>query len=293
MSLEFQRLSKNYGKTQALKDFTYTLHEGIYALLGPNGAGKSTLINILVGLLKPASGTILYDSENVWDMDERFREIIGFMPQYPGFYPDFTAKELLVYLGKMKGLTKKQAEERCLEVLAEVNLSDVKDRKIKTFSGGMKQRVGLAQSLLGNPKILVLDEPTAGLDPKERVRFRNLIRSISRDMIVIFCTHIVSDIESIADEVILLKKGEIEDAGSVASLVEKQHGRVWEVEVSGTETEELLNVYPSAGLMNHEGRNVLRIIAENCPAHGAELCEPCLEDVYMHTFGEKSDVDEI
>lgn len=289
MPLEFHSLCKNYGRTQALKDFSITLDNGIYALLGPNGAGKSTLINILAGLLDATSGHITFDGEDTLAMGARFRSLIGFMPQYPGFYPDFTARQLMVYIARLKGLSQSDAKQKSAELLGEVNLSDCADKKIKSFSGGMKQRLGLAQALIGQPKILILDEPTAGLDPKERVRFRNLISRLSQQMTVIFCTHIVSDIETIATQVLLLKKGELIAHGSVGELTQTLVGKVWELSFSDSETERFLENDPCSSLVNRGGKTCIRCVSDSKPHESALPCEPCLEDVYMHTFGDENE----
>lgn len=289
MPLEFHCLCKSYGTNKALQNFTISLDNGIYALLGPNGAGKSTLINILAGLLDATSGHITYGGEDTLKMGERFRSLIGFMPQYPGFYPDFTARQLMVYIARLKGLSQSDAKQKSAELLGEVNLSDCADKKIKSFSGGMKQRLGLAQALIGKPKILILDEPTAGLDPKERVRFRNLISRLSQQMTVIFCTHIVSDIETIASQVLLLKKGELIAQGSVGELTQTLVGKVWELSLSDSETEQFLTNDPCSSLVNKGGKPCVRCVCKTKPHKSATPCEPCLEDVYMHTFGDENE----
>lgn len=289
MPLEFHNLCKSYGRNTALKKFSATLDNGIYALLGPNGAGKSTLINILAGLIPATSGSITYGEEDTLKMGERFRSLLGFMPQYPGFYPDFTAEQLMLYIAQLKGLKKSKAKAECEKLLGEVNLTDKKDKRIKSFSGGMKQRLGLAQALIGEPAILILDEPTAGLDPKERVRFRNLISRLSSQMTVIFCTHIVSDIETIANEVLLLKGGELIGKGPVSELTDTLKGKVWEITLSDSETEAFIAQHPTSSLVNRNGRPCIRCVSEAKPHEAAVLCEPYLEDLYMHTFGDEND----
>lgn len=289
MPLEFHNLCKSYGSNTALNNFSATLDNGIYALLGPNGAGKSTLINILAGLIPATSGSITYGEEDTLKMGERFRSLLGFMPQYPGFYPDFTAEQLMLYIAQLKGLKKSKAKAECEKLLGEVNLTDKKDKRIKSFSGGMKQRLGLAQALIGEPAILILDEPTAGLDPKERVRFRNLISRLSSQMTVIFCTHIVSDIETIANEVLLLKSGELIGKGQVSELTDTLKGKVWEITLSDSETEAFIAQHPTSSLVNRNGRPCIRCVSEAKPHEAAVLCEPYLEDLYMHTFGDEND----
>ena len=207
MELTIDRLTKQYKNKIAVDRFSLNLKEGIYGLLGANGAGKTTLMRMLCDIQKPTSGQIKYNGKDIKSLGENYREILGYLPQDFGYYPDFTAYDFLMYVSALKGLTKETAKIRVNDLLKTVDLEDVKKQKIRTFSGGMKQRLGIAQAVLNNPKILILDEPTAGLDPKERVKFRNLISSFSRDKIVILSTHIVSDIEYIADEIIVMKSG--------------------------------------------------------------------------------------
>lgn len=289
MSLEFCQLTKKYGDFYALQDFSVELDQGIYALLGPNGAGKSTLMNILAGISAATEGEILYNGEDIRDMGERFRELLGFMPQYPGFYPGFTAKEMMIYLGQMKGLSRKQATERGLELLEGVNLSDVADKKIGSFSGGMKQRLGLAQALINDPQILILDEPTAGLDPKERIRFRNLISKLAQNKTVIFCTHIVSDIETIAKEVLLLHHGVLLEKRPIPELTAALDGKVWEVQSDDEETEVLMDSFPCSSLVNKDGKLCVRIVSEAKPGEYAAGCKASLEDVYLFRFGDREE----
>ncbi|MBO4617669.1 MAG: ABC transporter ATP-binding protein [Lachnospiraceae bacterium] len=205
MELVIDRLSKQYGAKIAVDRISVKLNKGVYGLLGANGAGKSTLMRMICGILKPTGGTVTFDGI---DSDkEAFRAILGYLPQDFGYYPEFSAKDFLLYIAALKAIPKKEAKKRVAELLELVGLSDVANKKIKTFSGGMKQRLGIAQALLNRPKLLVLDEPTAGLDPKERVRFRNLLGSIGKDCIVILSTHIVSDVEHLSDEVMIMKDG--------------------------------------------------------------------------------------
>jgi len=216
MLLEIKNVSKQYPKTLALDQFSAELTSGLYGLLGPNGAGKTTLISIITTLLSPSSGTVLYNGKPVGGRD--YMKIIGYLPQYPRFYKDFTAQEFLLYMAAMKGLDSKYAPTRVAELLEQVNLSEHKNKKIGAFSGGMRQRLGIAQAILNDPEILILDEPTAGLDPKERVRFRNIISKLSSDRIIILATHIVSDVECVAKEVILLKEGKLLHKASPLTL---------------------------------------------------------------------------
>lgn len=207
MKLVIDRLTKQYQNRIAVDRVCVNLQKGVYGLLGANGAGKTTLMRMICGILKPTGGTIAFDGIDVGE--EAYRAILGYLPQDFGYYPEFSAMDFLLYLAALKGIPKAQAKRKAAELLELVSLQEVSRRKVKTFSGGMKQRLGIAQALLNDPKLLVLDEPTAGLDPKERVRFRNLIKSLGKDSIVLLSTHIVSDIEHIADEVLMMKDGQL------------------------------------------------------------------------------------
>lgn len=207
MELVIDKVSKQYKNKIAVDRISVKLQKGIYGLLGENGAGKTTLMRMICGILTPSSGTISYDKIDV--REEDYRSILGYLPQDFGYYPEFTGQDFLLYMSALKGMAKPQAKRKAAELLQLVSLQDAAKKKIKTYSGGMKQRLGIAQALLGQPKLLVLDEPTAGLDPKERVRFRNLIKDLGKESIVLLSTHIVSDIEHIADTVLIMKNGQL------------------------------------------------------------------------------------
>ena len=207
MELIIDRVSRQYKNKIAVDRISLKLHKGVHGLLGANGAGKTTLMRMLCGILKPTGGTITFDGIDV--SEESYRAILGYLPQDFGYYPEFSAADFLLYLAALKGIPKDRAKRKTRELLELVSLSDVSRKKIKTFSGGMKQRLGIAQALLNDPKLLILDEPTAGLDPQERVRFRNLIEELGKDNIVLLSTHIVSDIEHIADQVLIMKDGQL------------------------------------------------------------------------------------
>lgn len=207
MELSIDRLTKQYQNKIAVDRISLRLNTGIYGLLGANGAGKTTFMRMVCGILKPTSGTITFDGIDV--SEERYRSMLGYLPQDFGYYPEFTGEDFLLYMAALKGMRKPQARRKTVELLKLVSLHDVAKKKIKTYSGGMKQRLGIAQALLNQPKLLVLDEPTAGLDPKERVRFRDLIKDLGKDSIVLLSTHIVSDIEHIADDILMMKSGQL------------------------------------------------------------------------------------
>jgi len=284
MELSFDRLTKHYGNKIAVDCVSATLEPGVYGLLGANGAGKTTLMRMLCAILESTSGEVLLDGQDVISMGADYRNVLGYLPQDFGYYPNYTAMEFLMYIAALKGIPKKIARQRAKQLLEEVGLSNVANKKVGTFSGGMKQRVGIAQALLNNPDILILDEPTAGLDPKERVRFRNLLSDYAGDKIVILSTHIVSDIEAIADEVLLMKKGRFVLQGTVSELIEKAKGKVWELTVLPEEARKWQEKTTVANL-RHEGKQVvLRIISDTMPTPEAVTCEATLEDLYLYYF---------
>lgn len=284
MELSLDRLTKHYGSKIAVDQVSAALEPGVYGLLGANGAGKTTLMRMLCAILESTSGEVFLDGKNVISMGADYRNVLGYLPQDFGYYPNYTAMEFLMYVSALKGIPRKIARKRAEELLEEVGLSNVADKKVKTFSGGMKQRIGIAQALLNNPEILILDEPTAGLDPKERVRFRNLLSDYAGDKIVILSTHIVSDIEAIADEVLLMKKGKFVLQGTVPELIRKADGKVWELEASSAEAKRWQAKATVANL-RHEGKQmVLRIISDNKPSEMAVPCEATLEDLYLYYF---------
>lgn len=283
--LQINHVTKKYQNFTALKDINLELHQGIYGLLAPNGAGKTTLMKMLVTLLFPTEGTILWEGREIQKLDESYREKIGFLPQKFGYYKDYTPERYLHYIGILKGIDRKQLEKEVPQLLDMVGLSDVSKRKMKKFSGGMIQRVGIAQALLGNPEILILDEPTAGLDPKERVRFRKILSSLSRDKIVIISTHIVSDVEFIANHIIMLKDKQVYANNSTDKLCEMLDGKVFETEIQGEDLQLWEERYQILS-QRQEGKNfVVRFIAEQGKTQWKK-CEAGLEDVFLYTYRE-------
>ena len=294
MELQLEHLSKTYGTVQALKDISYTFKPGIYGILGANGAGKSTMINLITDNVArdkgSAGGSILYDGQDILRLGSRFRGIIGYMPQQQGFYEDFSPKAFLRYMAEIKGIKGKNekgqtVKEQIDELLEVVNLTGVAYKKIGGFSGGMKQRVLLAQALLGDPDILILDEPTAGLDPKERIAIRNYIAELSRNKIILFATHVVSDIECIADYVLLLKKGEIIAMGTPVELIEKMHGKVAEITCTLDEVGKLQEKYHIGNIRQRKNGIALRLVGDELPDEAVMVDENIdLEDVYLYYF---------
>ncbi len=295
MKLTINGTTKSYGSNLALDRFTAELEPGIYALLGPNGSGKSTLMNIITDNLKADAGEITYTdesgkTENVLDMGVRFREKIGFMPQYPGLYPNFTVERFMWYMAALKGIGKAESQRQIPEILAAVELDDVPKRKIGALSGGMKQRLTLAQAVLGGPEILILDEPTAGLDPKQRIAIRNYISKIAFNKIVLIATHVVPDIEFIAKDIIMLKKGVIVDNAPPHELVKKIDGGVWLVPCAESEVQAMQDRFRVTNIARDEqtGEVLLRVLAEMVPTERARTVAPTLEDYYLHVFGDAS-----
>ena len=285
MELKVTQLTKQYGLKTAVDHLDITLSNGVYGLLGANGAGKTTLMRLLCNIQTPTFGKITLDGKDISVLGERYRNLLGYLPQHFRYYPEFTAWDLLMYVATLKGLSEKQAKNKTSELLEAVDLSKEGHHKIKTFSGGMKQRLGIAQAMLNNPRILILDEPTAGLDPKERVRFRNLISAFSKDRIVILSTHIVSDVEFIAEEIIMMKAGRVLHFGRPQEITEEIEGYVWECMVPTRYAEQYSGTLNVSNLRNIENEcTVLRVISESKPMENAVQVKPTLEDLYLFYF---------
>ncbi len=302
MKLEINGITKAYGSNKALNGFCAQLTPGIYALLGPNGSGKSTLMHVLTHNLRADSGEVFFTNnggcrQNTLDMGDKFREMIGFMPQYPGMYPNFTAKQFLQYAAVLKGINEhlpKREKDALInhqisEILEELELSDVSHRKISSLSGGMKQRLALAQAVLGDPKILILDEPTAGLDPKQRIAVRNYISRIALNKIVIIATHVVSDVEFVAKEIILLRKGEVLCMAPQQTLLQQIADKVWTADVREDEVSAMQNKFTVTGIAKSDAAGhavTLRILSDEQPFADAKPTAPTLEDYYLYVFGQ-------
>lgn len=284
MQLELKNVTKSYDDIIALNDVSLCLAPGVYGLLGSNGSGKTTLFRIISGVLKQTTGTVTYNEKDIRANSDEFRSILGFLPQDFSYYPDFTGMKFMLYIAALKGINRNFAKRRCLELLKLVGLDDVKNKKIKKYSGGMKQRLGIAQAMINDPEVLILDEPTVGLDPKERVRFRNLISSFSKNKIVVLSTHIVSDIEYIADEILVLNKGVLENRGPSSKLIETIQGYVWETEIENDKLDDMLIVHLISNQKHAGNRTVLRIISKEKPTPDAKQVQPTLEDLYLYYF---------
>ncbi len=288
MKVQFDHLRKTYNGKPALCDFSATLENGVYGLLGTNGAGKTTLINTFMGIIPSDGGEIYIDGRNVRKMGGAFLSEIGYLPQYPQFYPDFTVLEFLRYMCVLKDIPKTLGEQRIRELLDTVNLTEAATKKVGALSGGMRQRLGIAQAMLNDPGILILDEPTAGLDPRERIRFRNLITQFSEDRIILLATHIVPDIEFIANKIILLHEGQLLKYDTPTALCDALKGKVWALELQETDVPTEL-VHHTISNMAREGSGIrLRIISEAQPHPSAISVPANLEEVFLYHCGEES-----
>nr|WP_308741972.1 ABC transporter ATP-binding protein [uncultured Anaerocolumna sp.] len=284
--LEIKKLTKSYGNKNANNNITLTLENGVYGLLGPNGAGKTTLMKQIATLIKPTSGEIIYNDKNIYSIEENYRGVIGYLPQEFGAYKNFSAKKFLQYVAALKGVDKREANRKIDELLKLVGLYEVRNKAVGKFSGGMKRRVGIAQVLLNDPKIIILDEPTAGLDPQERTRFRNLLSEISKDKIIILSTHIISDIESIAKETIMIKEGKIIMKGSHREILSDMNGKVYRIRTRDEDQlAEIQQKYKVVNLQRGIDFTELRIVSDKVMTYAnAEVIEPKFEDVYMFYF---------
>ena len=293
MELTICDLTKEFGSFRAVDRVSFTMTNGVYGLLGVNGAGKTTLMRMLTTLIKPTDGEILWDGQDVFKMDGQYRKLLGYLPQDFGYYPDFSIYDYLMYIASIKGIRPAAAKERVKELLKQVGLFRARHKKMKNLSGGMKRRAGIAQTMLNDPKILILDEPTAGLDPSERIRFRNLISELSGDRIVLLSTHIVSDIEYIANEILLMKDGCITISGTADEVVSSMPERVWTFSVPKAQIDAYLKAYKVANIKTIPGGAELRVLSTVRPNSAAVEVEATLEDVFLYYFGESAGNDDV
>ncbi len=286
MELRIDQVTKRYGGQVALHEFTLTLRPGVLALLGPNGAGKTTLMNILATVTEPSTGTLSWNGEEVRKRPDALRRVLGYLPQDFGVYPNLNALEFLAYIAAIKGLDARAARRRIEELLVLVNLSDARKRALGGFSGGMRQRLGIAQALLNDPELLIVDEPTAGLDPEERVRFRNLLTELSGERIILLSTHIVSDVEAVATEIALIDRGRLLLTSSPENMLARAEGRVWSMTVPGDQLAALKQRLLISGTLRRSDGVEIRFVSADPPA-GARPMPPTLEDAYLLVLTER------
>lgn len=288
MNVRFEHLSKKYKGKYALQNFSVTLENGVYGLLGTNGAGKTTLINLFMGIIKSDGGEIYIDGKNICQMGNEFLSNIGYLPQYPQFYRDFSVLEFLRYMCVLKDIPKDKGEKRIRDLLETVNLTEATEKKVGALSGGMRQRLGIAQAMLNDPGVLILDEPTAGLDPRERIRFRNLLSRFSENRIIILATHIVPDIEFIANKIILVHEGHLLKYDTPATLCNELSGKVWTLELHETDVPTELVHHTISNMARENDGIKLRIISEEQPHPDAISVPANLEEVFLYYCGEES-----
>ena len=288
MKLTLSHVTKEFDKKFAVEDFSAQFERGVYGLIGPNGAGKTTLMRMMVDILTPSSGRIQLDGVDISELGAAYRDKLGYMPQEIGVYRNFSARRFLKYISALKGIPSGEADKTIVSLLELVGLKDVADKKLGGFSGGMLRRIGIAQALLNDPKILILDEPTAGLDPQERIRFRNIISEISGDRIVLLSTHIVTDVEFIASEVILMREGRLLSMDTTENLLHSVDGMVWSVTVSQQEADQAKKRYDVSNIAQRADGLSLRIVSAKKPFENAQPEQPTLEDVFLHYLGREA-----
>ncbi len=293
MELRMTNVTKTFRDVNAVEHVSKTLESGVYGLLGVNGAGKTTLMRMLCTLIRPTGGTITWDGNDIFALGGEYRKMLGYLPQDFGFYPDFTVQDYLYYIAAIKGLRPTTARQRTDRLLEQVGLSKERNQKMKKLSGGMKRRVGIAQAMLNDPRILILDEPTAGLDPGERIRFRNLLSELAQDRIVLLSTHIVSDVEYIANEILLMKDGRIVLSGTSEELTAALLESVWICTAPSEQVGAYLQNYKVANVKTLQGNAQLRIVSPEPPAKDAAADIPTLEDVFLYYFGEKAGEEDV
>lgn len=285
MKLSVHDLTKDFGGKRAVSNVSFDLSHGVYGLLGPNGAGKTTLMKMMVDILDPSSGAVLLDGVNIKELGASYRDKLGYMPQEIGVYKNFSAKKFLKYIAALKGITGKAADEKTEDLLDLVGLKSESKKKLGGFSGGMLRRIGIAQTLLNDPKILILDEPTAGLDPQERIRFRNIISKLSENRIVLLSTHIISDMEFIAGEVIIMRNGSILKIDTTEKLLQEVEGKVWSAVVSHGDLNTIKERFTIGNIIQKSNGVEMRIVGDRQPDFPCETVKPILEDVFSYYFG--------
>ena len=284
MELKLEAVTKNYKSKQVLTGIPLTMGAGVYGLLGPNGAGKTTLIRILADVLRPTDGRVLYDGKDIRTMGDEYRAKIGYLPQDVSFYGDFTGRDYLGYSAALKGMEKARAKKRIEELARSVGLWDDLKRKCAAYSGGMQRRLGIVQALLDDPEILILDEPTSGLDPYERIKFRNIISAYAKDRLVLLSTHIVSDVEHIAAQIMMMEYGDIQHIHTGGKYIQQMKGRVWLAEMPAEELVDYQNQAVISNVRAKDGRMEVRIISDAKPVPDAVQTVPTLEDAYLYLF---------
>lgn len=288
MELKIEDLTKDFRKTRAVDQISYSFHRGVYGLLGINGAGKTTLMRMLTTLMHPTAGSIYWDGMDIFQMDEEYRRLLGYLPQDFGVYPDFSVQDYLMYIATLKGLKSAVARKRVADMLHLTGMTQFKNKKMRALSGGMKRRLGIAQAVLNDPQILILDEPTAGLDPSERIRFRNLISELATDRIVLLSTHIVSDVESVAGQILLMKNGKILVSGSCEEIIASCPNRSWVCDIPKDQVLAYHQKYQVVNVKTLADHTQLRILSPTAPMQEAIMEGTSLEDVFLSYFGEKS-----
>lgn len=288
MELTIERLSKRYGQHFALRDLSLRCESGLLGLVGPNGAGKTTLMRMIATLLSPTEGTIHWNGQNIHTHGQALRQVLGYLPQDFGVYPEFTGRQFLRYLAAMKGLPPSLVNQRVDVVLSIVNLEQEADRKLPTYSGGMKQRIGIAQALLNDPELLIVDEPTAGLDPAERVRFRTLLASLTHNRIVLLSTHIISDVEAVASRLVIMQEGRVLADTMPEELLARTIGSVWSVTVDRATALQLQTTFQVSTMVNQFNGITLRIVSATRPHEAAVIVDPSLEEAYLLATGRQA-----
>ncbi len=281
MDLTIEHLSKRYGENWALRELSLRCGPGMMGLVGPNGAGKTTLMRIIATLLEPTEGIIRWNGQDICTHGQALRQVLGYLPQDFGIYPEFTGRQFLRYLAAMKGLPSSLVKQRVDEVISIVNLEQVADHKLPTYSGGMKQRIGIAQALLNDPELLIVDEPTAGLDPAERVRFRTLLASLTSNRIIILSTHIISDVEAVASRLMILQEGRVLSDTTPEALLARTAGSVWSVTTDQATALQLQTTYQVSTMVNQMNSIMLRIVSPTRPHEVAVVVDPSLEEAYL------------